>query len=160
MNALPLIPTVNVVFVSVAFALTVRFATKVGAVILTVFVLVPFPIVTLGLVPVGVRVPKLVVPVKRIVPGPFTPLDVVPLFEKVPDTVRVCPELIINLLVVVLSVRLVIIPLPATVRAIPLHIEISSPAPGLQLETAVPQLVMEKIEEVAVPGVQVPAVRA
>ena len=85
----PLIPTVKVVSVRMAFALTVRSATSVFAPIVTVLVLLPSPTVTFGLVPVGVKLPKLAVPVKRMVPGPFTPLVVVPLFEKVPDTVRV-----------------------------------------------------------------------
>jgi hypothetical protein len=43
----------------------------------------PIPIVTLGLVPVGVKIQP-VVPVNKIVPGPLTPLVVVPEFAKFP----------------------------------------------------------------------------
>ena len=157
---LRLMPTVRVLLVKIAPELTVRFATRVFALIVTVLVLVPLPMVTLGLVPDGVRDPKLAVPVKRMVPGPFTPFVVVPLLAKVPDTVSICPELIINLLEVALRARFLILPLPATVSVTPVQTEISSPAPGLQFDKAVAQLVREKIAEVAVPGVQVPDVRA
>ncbi len=101
----PFIPTVYEALLKVAFALTVRFVTYVAAVIVTVFVLVPSPMVTFGLVLDGEKLPILVVPVNKIVPGPTTPWVVVPAFEKVPDTVRVMPELIVKVLLVVLRVR-------------------------------------------------------
>lgn len=77
------IPTVRLLFVRVAPEFTVRLATNVAALIVTVLVLVPSPMVTFGRVPVAVKAPILTVPVKRIVPGPFTPYIVAapPLFE-------------------------------------------------------------------------------
>lgn len=118
------------VLVNVAFVLTVRVAIRVAAVIVTVFVLDPSPIVMFGAVPVGVRAPKLAAPVKRMVPGPFTPLVVVPLFVKVPDTVIVWPLLIINLLVAALIVRLVIEAAAVTVTVFPVAIVTLSVARG------------------------------
>ena len=77
-----------------------------------------------------------------------------------PDTVSVEPLFITILLELALRARLVIEPLPAIVSVTPEHTEILSPEPGLAALTAVEQLVMEKIDEVLVPGVHVPLVLA
>jgi hypothetical protein len=60
-------------------------------------------------VPVGVKIPKPVVPVNKIVPGPLTPLVVVPEFAKVPTTVSVILLFMTNLLLVALKLRSVIL---------------------------------------------------
>ena len=86
---LPATVTVLIVAFNVAPTLIVKLLTKELAKTEIVLVLIPSPIITLGLVPVGVKIPKLVVPVNKIVPGPLTPLVVVPRFEKVPVTVRI-----------------------------------------------------------------------
>jgi len=136
----PLIPTEKVVFVRVAFVFTVRSPINVAAPIVTVFVLVPSPMVTLGrLAPVAVKTPKVAVPVNCMVPGPLTPLVVVPLLAKVPDTVRMVPAFIINLLVVALRLRFLIGADAVTVTVIPVLITASSVEIGTGLP---PQVVV------------------
>ena len=78
----------NVIEVQDELAVTVKLApllivraAHVVPVKVTVFVLEPSPMVTLGFVPEGVRAPMLTLPVNRIVPAPVIPLVVVPELE-------------------------------------------------------------------------------
>ena len=85
----PFIVNVLVPKLIVAPMLTFKLFKDVLTPTVTVLLLAPLPTTTFGRTPVGVKTPKLAVPVNKSVPGPFTPFVVVPLFKKAPVIVNI-----------------------------------------------------------------------